>query len=270
MLQVVMGVEQQLPRVQLHEDAANRPNIRGLIPTQLQHNLWSSVLAGVDGGRMMLPRKHGIAEIDYLDIRLARSVVLRGTLVAFRLPELLPREKALPGILCRGNQDVLWLQVCVNHVDLAMQEVQGMQSLLGDCLHIFQAEPAIVIVFDVIIQAGSHWLHHQTEMLVVVDERVVQNARSVLPIWVSLRQFLQNMGLNFGIVGVPLHIACDFDGNLAILRPISRHAHSAKCPIPRQGLKLVPVVQDLPFGPFEVHNLLIHSAKGLFSVVRLR
>ena len=64
MLDVVVCREQHLASVQLHQDAADAPQIRGLVPIGVEDHLGAAVLARVDHGGVMVSVKRRATEID--------------------------------------------------------------------------------------------------------------------------------------------------------------------------------------------------------------
>mmetsp|Transcript_85758 Transcript_85758/g.262423 ORF Transcript_85758/g.262423 Transcript_85758/m.262423 type:complete len:200 (-) Transcript_85758:522-1121(-) len=76
-LQAFVRAEQELSCVELHQDAAHRPQVRALVPTHRKDHLRSAVLSRIDDGRVMLQLVSRIPEVDELHFVRSWSHVLR-------------------------------------------------------------------------------------------------------------------------------------------------------------------------------------------------
>mmetsp|Transcript_130482 Transcript_130482/g.377441 ORF Transcript_130482/g.377441 Transcript_130482/m.377441 type:complete len:209 (+) Transcript_130482:149-775(+) len=66
---VALRTEEQLPGVQLHDDAPHRPYIGRLVPPQVQDGLGRAILPGADDLGVVLVLIRGVSEVDQLDRR---------------------------------------------------------------------------------------------------------------------------------------------------------------------------------------------------------
>ena len=68
MFVLIMRGEEELSLVELCDDAAQGPDVAGLVPvTALQDDLWPAVLPGVDDGASSLGPVRGSSEVYHLD-----------------------------------------------------------------------------------------------------------------------------------------------------------------------------------------------------------
>mmetsp|Transcript_47538 Transcript_47538/g.75625 ORF Transcript_47538/g.75625 Transcript_47538/m.75625 type:complete len:231 (+) Transcript_47538:392-1084(+) len=230
-----MCAEQQFSCVQLHQDAANAPNVRFVIPAQFHNHLGSSVLSGVDDGTMVLIRESGIPEVNELNVGSGRPVVGMTSRVVPRgsFPEVLPRKVAHNPCPALDEQNVLRLEVRVRELKTTMQKLQRLERLLGHPLDIVQPKPSEVVLLDDVIQRTSQRLKDQAKKPGVVREGVEHQAAVVLPAMILSGHVSQNLGLNLRILLVSSHVADDFDGHLPSVHQISGQTDSSKGPITR-------------------------------------
>mmetsp|Transcript_85633 Transcript_85633/g.247181 ORF Transcript_85633/g.247181 Transcript_85633/m.247181 type:complete len:234 (+) Transcript_85633:238-939(+) len=165
-LELLVRFKELLTGIQFHEDAADRPEVRALIPPGRQQHLGASVLPCVDDRRMMLVLVRSVAEVDELYLAAHRTQVWPGLLPRCRRcapssqPIRRPGEDGRLGRCHRLEEDVLWLQIRVRQPQGVVQESERLHALLRKALQVLHPKPAEVVVFEKVVQRHAQRLEH--------------------------------------------------------------------------------------------------------------
>jgi len=198
-------LEEQLPRVQLHEDAARAPHVGGRAPPQAQDDLGGAVLARVDEGALVLPVKGGAPKVNQLqggggggEHALPRPPHARG---------LAGGREGLPA----HQQHVLQLQVRVDEAH-AVQEGHGLQQLVSEGLHAVQRRGPVLVRLHVVVQRGPQRLEHHAEVPAHLEGVQVAHAERGAA-GVGRVHVAQDVSLDAGSLAVLAHPPHDLDRN---------------------------------------------------------
>mmetsp|Transcript_78868 Transcript_78868/g.176400 ORF Transcript_78868/g.176400 Transcript_78868/m.176400 type:complete len:242 (+) Transcript_78868:554-1279(+) len=236
MFQLLVGREELLAGIELHEDTANGPEVRALVPTKRKENLRAAVLPGVDDGRVVLILVGGIAKVDELYPAASRPQVVsdRLSLRRRRIPSSpeplgLPREVGLAGWLHRLQQDILGFQVRVRHAEVPMQEHECLHALLREALDILHPKAPEAVTLEEVVEGCPKRLKHQAVKPLLVHEGLVHESATRSSMWVGLADVLEDVSLNLCVLHVALVIANNLDGHLlAVAAPVLRKDDAAK------------------------------------------
>ena len=131
------------------------------------------------------------------------------------------------------NQNVLRLEVCVDHAACAMQEIQSQQELLGNLLDKHHGNAAVLVAADEREQVLAQNLENHANMDAVgalVGKCVQQLDHVIVPrmVDVGAGNTVQELDLVDGRVRVVLGTAHDLHGHVALLVVVSGQPHGGK------------------------------------------
>jgi hypothetical protein len=71
-----MGWKEQFPSVQFYQNSAKGPQVRLVIPAQLQNHFWRAVLSSLDDTGVVFVREHSTAKVNDFDVSVDWELLL--------------------------------------------------------------------------------------------------------------------------------------------------------------------------------------------------
>lgn len=125
MFEVVVSLEQGIPCVELHQDAANAPDVTGETPAEIQYNLGSPIVSRRHDRRMILVIESSRPEVDKPDLTVQQYTALTCVSiggVGGRGDGSVVREGLIRIV---HEENVLGLQVRVDEVEVVKDCTRG-------------------------------------------------------------------------------------------------------------------------------------------------